>query len=107
MLGIPGETAKDMKATFKFAKKIDPDWCQFNIFIAYPLSIQYEEILQKGLYDRVEDFVVYVKTKDFDYESLLDVQRRFHMSFNRSPKRILRKIRREGFLSVLRKRLRP
>ena len=103
MLGIPGETANDMKATFNFAKKLDPDWCRFNIFIAVPGSSLYEEIMQNGLYDRVEDFVAYVKTEDFNYESLLEVQRRFHMSFNRSPKRILRKIRREGFLTVLRK----
>ncbi len=106
MLGIPGETAKDMRATLEFAKKLDPDWCRFNIFVAYPSSSLYEEIMQKGLYDRVEDFVVYVKTEDFNYESLLEVQRRFHLKFNRSPKRILRKIRREGFLGVLRKSLR-
>ncbi|MCW4001810.1 MAG: B12-binding domain-containing radical SAM protein [Candidatus Bathyarchaeota archaeon] len=105
MLGIPGETINDMKATYDFAKKLDPDWCQFNIFVAYPFSRLYEEILQKGLYDRVEDFVLYVKTEDFNFESLLKVQRRFHMSFNRSPKRILRRIRREGFLNVLRKNL--
>ena len=107
MLGIPGETVNDMKATFKFAKKLNPDWCRFNIFVAVPGSGLYEEIMRSGLYDRVEDFVVYVKTEDFNYESLLEVQRRFHTSFNRSPKRILRKIRREGFLSVLRKSLRP
>jgi len=71
------------------------------------LSSLYEEILQKGLYDRVEDFVTYVKTKDFDYESLLELQKRFHIEFNRSPKRILRKIRQEGFLTILRKSLRP
>ncbi len=102
MLGIPGETVNDMKATFNFAKSLDPDWCQFNIFIAYPLSPLYEEILQKGLYDRVEDFVVYPKTENFNYDSLLKIQKRFHKDFHRSPKRILRKIRREGFLSILR-----
>jgi anaerobic magnesium-protoporphyrin IX monomethyl ester cyclase len=101
ILGIPGETAKDMEATFKFAKKLDPDWFLLNVFIAYPGCSLYEEILQKHLYDRVEDFLAYVKTEDFNYESLLEVQRRFHTSFNRSPKRILRKIRREGFSSIL------
>jgi anaerobic magnesium-protoporphyrin IX monomethyl ester cyclase len=105
MLGIPGETVNDMEATFNFAKKLDPDWCQFTIFVAYPFSSLYEEILRKHLYDRVEDFVLYVKTEEFNYESLLKVQRRFHMSFNRSPKRILRRIRREGFLTLLRKTL--
>jgi anaerobic magnesium-protoporphyrin IX monomethyl ester cyclase len=103
LLGIPGETANDMKATFKFAKKLDPDWCQFNIFIAVPGSGLYDEVMQNGLYDRVEGFLVYVKTQDFNYESLLKVQRRFQTDCDLSPKRILRKIRREGFLAVLRK----
>jgi len=108
MLGIPGETVNDMKATFNFAKKLNPDWCQFNIFVAYPSSRLYEEILQKGLYDRVEDFVIYTKTQDFDYKSLLKIQRQFHKEFHRSPKRILQKIRREGALAfdILRKSLR-
>lgn len=102
MVGIPGETVKDMNASLKLAKKLDPDWCRFNIFVSYPGSALYEEILQNHLYDRIDDFLVYVKTEDFDYESLLTIQRRFHTEFNRSPKRILRKIRREGALNVLR-----
>jgi anaerobic magnesium-protoporphyrin IX monomethyl ester cyclase len=101
ILGVPGETVKDMEATLKFAKKLDPDWCQFNIFIAYPDSTLYEEILEKHCYDRLDDFLISVKTEDFDFNSLLKIQRRFHKEFNRSPKRILRKIRREGTLNVL------
>jgi anaerobic magnesium-protoporphyrin IX monomethyl ester cyclase len=102
MLGIPGETIEDMEATFKFARKLDPDWCQFNTYIAVPGSALYKEIMEKGLYDRVEDFVTYVKTEDCDYKSVAKIQKRFQISFNRSPKRILRKIGQEGLLSVLR-----
>jgi anaerobic magnesium-protoporphyrin IX monomethyl ester cyclase len=101
MLGTPGETVTDMKATFNLAKKLNADWCQFNIFIAYPGSPLYDEIMQCGLYDRVEDFVAYVKTDDFNYEMLLETTRQFQKSYNLSTKRILRKIRREGFLKVL------
>jgi anaerobic magnesium-protoporphyrin IX monomethyl ester cyclase len=103
MLGIPGETVDDMEATFRFAKKLGPDWCQFNVFIACPDSNLYEEVLQKGLYDRMEGFLAYVKTEDFNYESVLEIQQRFQRSLNMSPKRILRRIKREGFLSILRK----
>jgi len=103
LLGIPGETAADMKATFKFARKIDPDWCRFNVFVAVPGSALYDEVIQKGLYDCIEDFAAYVKTDDFNYDSLLEVQRRFHRGFDRSPKRVLRKMRREGFFTVLKK----
>jgi len=101
MVGIPGETVDDMEATFKFARKLDPDWCQFNTYVAVPGSRLYDEIMEKGLYDRVEDFVTYVKTEEFDYETVSEIQKRFHMTFNRSPKRILRKIRKEGIFSVL------
>ncbi len=105
MLGLPGETVKDMEATFKFARKLDPDWVRFNIFVGYPGSDLYDEIMAKGLYDRVEDFVTYVKTDDFNYELVYNIQKRFHKKFNRSPKRILRTIRRDSFLNVLRRNL--
>jgi len=105
MLGIPGETVSDMKATFNFAKKLNPDWIHFNIFVAYPGSVLYDEVIKNGLYDRFEDFVAYVKTDDFDYNMLLKLQRKFLRDFHRSPKSILRKIRRDGFLAVLRRNL--
>jgi anaerobic magnesium-protoporphyrin IX monomethyl ester cyclase len=105
MLGIPGETTKDRKATLELAKKVDPDWCHFNIIIAYPGCSLYQEILENHLYDRIEDFLAYVKGEDFNFESLQEVQKRFRRSFNRSPKRVLRKIRREGPLNVLKESL--
>ncbi len=103
LLGIPGETIGEMEATFKFARKLDPDWCRFNIYVAVPGSRLYQEVMEKHLYDRLEDFAAYVKTDDFDYDSLMKIQWRFHKNFNRTPKRVLRKIRREGLFSVLRK----
>jgi anaerobic magnesium-protoporphyrin IX monomethyl ester cyclase len=101
MLGLPGETIEDMKATFKFARKLDPDWCQFNVFVAVPGSALYREVIEKKLYDRTEDFVTYVKTDEFDYETVVKIQHRFHSTFNRSPKRILRKIRKDGLLTTM------
>ncbi|MEM2703023.1 MAG: radical SAM protein [Candidatus Bathyarchaeia archaeon] len=94
MLGIPGETIEDMKASLEFAKKLDPDWCQFNIYIAYPCSALYDEIIQKGLYSRIEDFVVYVKTDEFDYELMLKIQKLFIKKFESSPIRTFRRMKR-------------
>jgi radical SAM superfamily enzyme YgiQ (UPF0313 family) len=87
--------------SLKFAKKLDPDWCRFNTYVAYPGSALYEEVRRKHLYDRVEDYVFYVKTEDFDFEKVSEIQRRFHKSFNRSPRRILRKLRRDGVFTSL------
>jgi anaerobic magnesium-protoporphyrin IX monomethyl ester cyclase len=103
MLGIPGETIDDMETTFNFAKDLDPDWCHFYVFIACPTSRLYEEVLQKGLYDRMEGFLAYPKTEYFDYETVLEIQGRFQKGFNLSRKRIIRKIRREGFFGVMKK----
>jgi anaerobic magnesium-protoporphyrin IX monomethyl ester cyclase len=103
MIGIPGETVHDMEESLKFAKQLNPDWCGFNIYVAYPGSILYEEILQKHLFDRQEDFLFYVKTADFDFDKLVKIQRRLLQSWNRSPKRIWRKMRREGVGSVMKK----
>jgi radical SAM superfamily enzyme YgiQ (UPF0313 family) len=92
LMGIPGETMEDMNATFKFAKKLNPDWCQFNIFIAVPGSKLYEEVIQEKLYSHRDGFVTYVKTEEFDYQSLLKIQKKFHKKFNRAPNRVLRRI---------------
>src|SRR4030043_1577143 len=45
MLGIPGETVADMETTYKFAKRLGPDWCTFYVFIACPTSCLYEEVI--------------------------------------------------------------
>jgi radical SAM superfamily enzyme YgiQ (UPF0313 family) len=101
ILGVPGETIAEMEATLNFAKKINPDLCQFNIFIAYPDSSLYEEILQSGKYDKLDEFLLAAKTDEFDFKKLTEIQRRFHTQFHRSPKRIMRKIRREGPFKVM------
>jgi radical SAM superfamily enzyme YgiQ (UPF0313 family) len=105
MLGFPDETREDLEATRKFADKLDPDWCQFNVFIAYPDSSLYQELLQTGAYDRLDEFLLTVKTKDFDYNSLMAIQKRFFREHNGAPKRILRRIRREGVLNFVKRRL--
>ncbi len=103
ILGIPGETVGDMEATYKFGKRLDPDWCQFNVFVAVPGSGLYDEVIQKHLYDRKEGFLTYVKTEDFNYESVLEIQKRYQSDLDLSPKSILRKMKREGFWAVLKK----
>ena len=105
MLGLPGETIQDMNTTFKFARKLDPDFVRFNIFVGYPGSALYNEIVEKELYEKVDDYVALVKTKEFDFEKVSNIQREFHRKFNRTPKRVLKVIRRDGLLNVLKRNL--
>ncbi len=107
MLGVPDETLKDMETSLKFAKKLNPDWCLFNIFIANPDSKLYQEVLESKNYVRLDEFLLSVKTDEFDYNSLMAIQRRFFKEFHRSPKQIMKRIRREGVVNFAKRRLNP
>ncbi len=107
MLGLPDETLKDMEESLKFAKKLDPDWCQFNIFIAYPDSKLYQELLENKNYTKLDEFLLSVKSQEFDYDSLLAIQRRFFKEFHMTPKQIVKRVRREGAWNFAKRRLHP
>jgi anaerobic magnesium-protoporphyrin IX monomethyl ester cyclase len=107
MLGMPGETKEDLMASFRFAEKLDADWCQFNIFIAYPDSPLYREMLETKKYTELDDFLLSVKTDEFDYNDLMAIQKQFFKDFHRAPKRIIKRIRREGVLNFAKRRLNP
>jgi anaerobic magnesium-protoporphyrin IX monomethyl ester cyclase len=103
MLGIPGETLSDMNETFKFAKKLDADWCQFNIYVACPGSKLYDQVISEGLYDNIDNFLARVKTKEFNYETLVAIQKKFQQSFYKSPARLIKIIKREGVISAMKR----
>ncbi len=105
MLGLPDETLADMELSLKFAKKLDPDYCMFNIFIAYPDSKLYNEMLQSGKYTKLDDYLLSVKTDEFDFESLKAVQWRFFKSFHMAPRQIIKRAKREGVLTFAKRRL--
>ncbi len=105
MLGLPDETLADMEASLKFAKKIDPDWCQFNTFIAYPDSKLYNELLESGKYIKLDEFLLAVKSDEYTYEDLQNVQRRFFKEFHMTPKQIYKRVRREGAINFAKRRL--
>jgi anaerobic magnesium-protoporphyrin IX monomethyl ester cyclase len=107
MLGVPDETLEDMEASLKFAKKLNPDWCLFNIFIANPDSKLYQEVLESKKYDKLDEFLLSVKTDEYDFNSLLALQRRFFREFNMTPKQIMKRIRREGVVNFAKRRLNP
>jgi anaerobic magnesium-protoporphyrin IX monomethyl ester cyclase len=104
MLGLPDETLADMEASLRFAKKINPDWCQFNTFIAYPDSKLYNELLESGKYVKLDEFLLSVKTDEYDYNSLMELQKRFFKEFHMTPRQILKRIRREGAWNFAKRR---
>ena len=104
MLGIPGETVADMNATFEFAKKLKADWCMFNIYIACPGSALYDEVISQGLYDQLDNYLARVKTKEFDYDMLVKIQRDFQRQCQKSSSsKLMRVVKQEGLGSAVKK----
>lgn len=104
MLGIPGETVEDMHATFKFAKALNADLCMFNIYVACPGSKLYDEVVSEHLYDQMDNYLARVKTKDFDYDMLVKIQRDFQRNCQKSTaSKLIRVIRQEGIGSAVKK----
>ena len=103
MLGIPGETVEDMHSTFKFAKSLNSDICMFNIYIACPGSKLYEEVINEHLYDQIDNYLARVKTKDFDYDMLVNIQRNFQRNCQKSASKLIRVIKQEGIASAVKK----
>jgi len=105
MLGMPSETKEDLIASYRFAEKLDADWCQFNVFIAYPDSPLWREMLETGKYTQLDDFLYSYKTDEIDYDELMRIQKQFFKNYHRAPKRILKRIQREGVLNFAKRRL--
>jgi len=104
MVGIPGETVDDMNETFNFAQTLKADWCQFNIYIACPGSQLYDEVISKGLYDQLYDYLARVKTDQFDYDMLTKIQRDFQRRCQKSSaSKLMRVIKQEGLGSAVKK----
>lgn len=51
MIGIPGETWHQMDMTVEFAKKLKADSSWFCIFVAYPTSELYEQVVRDKLWE--------------------------------------------------------
>ena len=104
MIGIPGETVADMNASFKFAKTLKADWCQFNIYGAIPGSRLYDEVISQGLYDQMDNYLARVKTKEFDYDMLVKIQREFQRGCQKSAaSKLIRVVKQEGLGSAVKK----
>ena len=48
MIGLPGATKEDDRATINFAKELDPDWAQFTVTVPYPGTQLYKDAKEFG-----------------------------------------------------------
>ncbi|MBA7607592.1 Anaerobic magnesium-protoporphyrin IX monomethyl ester cyclase [subsurface metagenome] len=77
MVGVPGETIKDMYKTIKFTKEIDPDYTGFNIFVGIPKSPIHDRIMANHWYENVDagGVATGIKTDEFTPADVLKIQK--------------------------------
>ena len=104
MVGSPGETKEDIKASIALAKDLDPDYVQFLVTTPFPATDLYDLGREKGILQGdfwrdfslhpTPDFIAQWWTEHFTPEELDRWQKRAHTKFYYRPKYIFRQIRR-------------
>ncbi len=100
MVGIPGETVKDMKASLDFAKEIEPDSIQVSIATPLP-GTEFVDLAEKiGTLELTDwkmiDYMWHgvIRTKDFKPEDARKMQKLFLRHFYFRPKYLLTQLAR-------------
>ncbi len=102
ILGFPKETPEMTRQTIEFAKRIDPDFCKFNILLPYPGSKLHSEVVALGLintksgYDQyssqagLEGGEVIYSPPNYSPQLLAQMQKKANREFYLRPKIIFR-----------------
>ncbi|WP_456469206.1 B12-binding domain-containing radical SAM protein [Archaeoglobus sp.] len=107
IIGAPMEKKEDMKATLKFALKLNPDYAQFSILTPYPGTEIYEEAEKKGwiLNRNFDDYTAgkpVLKNFFMSPQEILRFLRYCYLRFYLRPRFILKEMRRGNFKVILR-----
>ncbi|MCE7907830.1 MAG: radical SAM protein [Candidatus Omnitrophica bacterium COP1] len=100
ILGLPGENPETIEDTIRFARELDPDYCNFHIATPFPGTELYEEAKANGwlVHENWEQYEemgsAVLRTPYISPEALLKAQRRATRSLYLRPKRILAEMKR-------------
>jgi radical SAM superfamily enzyme YgiQ (UPF0313 family) len=95
MLGFPGETKEEIRATIAFARGLKLDTADFSIATPYPYTELMEMSIARG-YLKGRDFSVFdvktpnLETEDFSSDDLKKLQKQAYLSFYGAPLRLIK-----------------
>jgi radical SAM superfamily enzyme YgiQ (UPF0313 family) len=92
MLGLPGETRKEMYETLQFAHKLDSPFTWFNYYLGIPGSDLYNQIIRDKTYERLDNRgYAWVKVDKMSSDEMIQFHRWIKLLWHlKSPKRIWR-----------------
>lgn len=92
MIGFPTETVEEIRMTIDFACQTELDEALFSIVIPYPGTELSREVVEKRMFDQVDHLnrVHRIRTEEFDFRRLKQLQREAYLRFFLSRGRFLR-----------------
>jgi radical SAM superfamily enzyme YgiQ (UPF0313 family) len=92
MIGFPTETIEEMRMTIDFACRSELDEALFSIVIPYPGTELSREVVARNMFDRVDhlNLVHRIRTDEFDFRRLKQIQREAYLRFFLSRRRFVR-----------------
>lgn len=104
MLGIPGETRKEVFETIRFTKKLNPSIVFVNIFRGIPGTKIYDDIISQGLaYKRYEGLIL-PHTHDMSWQEKQWIVFFAKLIFAFRPNELRRSIAERGIVNYLREK---
>ncbi|MDY6971683.1 MAG: radical SAM protein [Thermodesulfobacteriota bacterium] len=115
MIGLPGETTREINQTIDFSRKLDSDYCQYSITIPYPGTEMYLLGLESGVYPTdfwrefvrkpVPDFVIpFSHFSEITIEEMIRLRNKAIFKYYCRPKTILGEIRHLSSIRELRRK---
>jgi radical SAM superfamily enzyme YgiQ (UPF0313 family) len=100
VIGTPLETRRTLEETFAFARRIDPDFFDFNISYPLPGTELYEIVNREGLWEQDPDKTGYanaaVRSRELSSAQLTDWRRKALLRMYLRPAYIARTFWRAG-----------
>ncbi len=100
VIGTPWETRDTLTDTYRFAKRLDTDFFDFNISYPLPGTELYDIVLQEGLFEKAPAVTGYanaaVRTRQLSSEDLTQWRKKALLSMYLRPQYIARMLWRAG-----------
>ncbi|HOW28070.1 MAG TPA: radical SAM protein [Elusimicrobiota bacterium] len=103
MIGLPGETRREMQSTFDFAVDLQADYCQFSVYVPFPGTRLFGLGLEKRLYpsdywrefakDPIRDFSPPIWNEFFSKDELIAFRDQAYRQFYFRPSYVLQNLR--------------
>jgi radical SAM superfamily enzyme YgiQ (UPF0313 family) len=92
ILGLPGETRKEMYDTLRFANNLDSYWTWFNYYLGIPGSDLYNTIIKDHLYEKLDERkYAWVRVDGMSVNQMIQFHRWIKLLYHfMKPKRIWR-----------------